>query len=78
MLLQYDFDWNAYYWSAYWSSMLIWLIPLLIYYVLGVLCAIWVYRDAKGRRGMPATTWLVIVLLTGIVGLIIYIIIREN
>jgi len=59
-------------------SWLTWIVPILIYYVIGVFCAIWVYNDAKKRRGMPHTIWLLIVLLTGVVGLIVYLIIREQ
>jgi TctA family transporter len=44
--------------------------------VVCIVLAVWVYRDAN-ERGMDATIWLLIVLLTGIIGLIIYLIVRE-
>jgi len=37
---------------------------------------IWVYKDAK-RRNMEAAIWLLIVIVGGIIGFIIYLIIRE-
>jgi len=42
-----------------------------------ILLAVWVYRDAK-KRGMEATLWLLVVLLTGIIGLIVYLIVRRE
>lgn len=44
--------------------------------VVWIVLAVWVYRDAN-ERGMDAAIWLLIVLLTGIIGLIIYLIVRE-
>jgi len=37
---------------------------------------VWVYRDAK-KRNMDETIWLLIVIILGLVGLIIYLIVRE-
>jgi TctA family transporter len=42
-----------------------------------ILLAVWVYRDAR-KRGMEATLWLLVVLLTGIIGLIAYLIVRRE
>jgi TctA family transporter len=42
-----------------------------------ILLAMWVYRDAK-KRGMEATLWLLVVLLTGFIGLIVYLIVRRD
>jgi TctA family transporter len=42
-----------------------------------ILLAVWVYRDAK-KRGMEATLWLLLVLLTGFIGLIVYLIVRRD
>ncbi len=52
------------------------LIILIIFYVIAILIAIWVYKDAK-RRDMNAVMWLLIVLLTGCVGCIIYLVVRD-
>ena len=46
-------------------------------FVVWILLAVWVYRDAK-KRGMEATLWLLLVLLTGIIGLIVYLIVRRD
>ena len=47
------------------------LLPLII----GILIAIWVYRDAE-KRGSSGVLWLIIVLLTSIIGLIIWLVVR--
>nr|MDO8062581.1 PLDc N-terminal domain-containing protein [Candidatus Freyrarchaeum guaymaensis]HDO80025.1 hypothetical protein [Candidatus Bathyarchaeota archaeon] len=44
--------------------------------IVAIILAVWVYRDAE-ERGMEGALWLIIVLLTGIIGLIIYLIVRE-
>jgi uncharacterized membrane protein YhaH (DUF805 family) len=46
-------------------------------FVVWILLAVWVYRDAK-KRGMEATLWLLLVLLTGFIGLIVYLIVRRE
>ncbi len=56
--------------------MMIILIPVIIYYVIGILIAVWVYKDAK-KRDMNATVWLLIVLITGCLGCIIYLVVRD-
>jgi uncharacterized membrane protein len=43
--------------------------------VIGIILAIWVYKDAE-KRGSSGPLWLIIVLLTGIIGLIIWLVIR--
>ncbi|MFQ5909799.1 MAG: zinc ribbon domain-containing protein [Thermoplasmata archaeon] len=48
-----------------------------IWLVLWLLIAIWVYRDAESR-GMSGALWLIIVILTGLIGLIIYIVVRAD
>ena len=42
-----------------------------------IFSVVYVYRDAK-RRGMNANLWLLIVLLTGLIGLIVYLIVRRD
>ena len=49
-------------------------IPL-IAVIIGIVLAIWVYRDAE-KRGSSGALWLIIVLITGIIGLIIWLIVR--
>ena len=43
--------------------------------VIGILIAIWVYKDAE-KRGSSGALWLVIVIFTGIIGLIIWLVVR--
>jgi uncharacterized membrane protein YoaK (UPF0700 family) len=50
-------------------------IPVIIIIVF-ILIAIWVYKDAESR-GMSGVLWLIIVIILGIIGLIIYLVIRK-
>ena len=61
-------------WEWWWFP---WLIFVLVWFVLGIVLAIWVYKDAK-RRGLDATLWLVIVILIGPIGVVIYLVSREH
>jgi ABC-type transport system involved in multi-copper enzyme maturation permease subunit len=47
-----------------------------IMFVIGILIAVWVYRDAQSR-GMSGALWLIIVILTSWIGLIIYLVVRS-
>lgn len=49
----------------------VFLLPLII----GILIAIWVYKDAE-RRGSSGILWLIICLFLGIIGLIIWLVVR--
>lgn len=51
---------------------------VLIVLAINIFILIWVYRDAKARGMDNAVLWLVIVLLTGLVGLIIYLVVRPK
>ena len=48
-----------------------------IWFVVAILIAVWVYRDAE-KRGESGALWLIIVLVTGIIGLIIWLIVRGD
>ncbi|MEM3396954.1 MAG: zinc ribbon domain-containing protein [Thermoplasmata archaeon] len=48
----------------------------IIWLVIWILIAIWVYKDAE-KRGMSGILWLIIVVLLGLIGLIIYIVVRK-
>ena len=50
------------------------IIPIILL-IIGILIAIWVYRDAE-KRGSSGVLWLIICLLTGIIGLIIWLVVR--
>jgi len=54
---------------------LICLIPI-IWFIISILLCVWVYRDAESR-GMVGVLWLIVVIITGIIGLIIYLIVRK-
>ncbi len=46
-------------------------------FLMWILIAVWVYRDAK-ERGMEAGIWVLIVLLIGVIGLVVYFIVRSD
>ena len=50
---------------------------IIVIFNISIVLAVWVYRDANSR-GMNGTLWLIVVLVGGIVGLIVYIIIRKD
>ncbi len=52
------------------------IIALIIFWVIAIGLAVWVHKDAK-KRDMNAVLWLLIVLLSGCIGCIIYLIVRE-
>ena len=51
-------------------------VMVLIFFIIGILLAIWVYKDAK-KREMNAVLWLIIVLIFGCCGCIVYLIVRK-
>ncbi len=55
---------------------LILIVLVVVFYIIAILIAVWVYKDAK-KRDMNAAVWLLIVLLTGCIGCIIYLVIRD-
>jgi hypothetical protein len=48
---------------------------IIIWFVIFILIAIWVYRDAE-KRGSSGALWLIVVIILGIIGLIIWLIVR--
>ncbi len=52
------------------------LIPIILF-IVSILLAVWVYKDAE-KRGMGGVLWLIVVIITGIIGLIIYLIVRAD
>ena len=50
------------------------IIPI-IWLIIAILIAIWVYRDAE-KRGSSGVLWLIIVIIAGIIGLIIWLVVR--
>ena len=53
------------------------IILVVVFYIIGILIAVWVYKDAK-KRDMNAAVWLLIVLVTGCIGCIVYLVIRNK
>ena len=60
-----------FWWMAGWMM----IIPL-VWFALAIIIAVYVYRDAE-KRGMGGALWLVIILVTGIIGLIVYLVVRK-
>jgi hypothetical protein len=56
---------------------IIFLGPLIIWFVIAIVIGVWVYKDAESR-GESGILWLIIVLIAGIIGLIIWLIIRRD
>ena len=52
------------------------LLPI-IWFIISILISIWTYRDAESR-GEEGILWLIIVLFTGIIGLVIWLIVRPS
>ena len=46
-------------------------------FIIGILIAVWMYKDAK-KRGENAVLWLIVGLLLPIIGLIIWLIVRPK
>jgi heme/copper-type cytochrome/quinol oxidase subunit 2 len=57
-------------------ALLFLLVPI-VWFIVAILLCIWVYRDAESR-GMNGVLWLIIVLIAGIIGLIIYLVVRKD
>jgi len=55
---------------------LILIVVSIVSFIISLLIAIWVYKDAK-KRDMNAPVWLLIVLLTSCIGCIIYLVVRD-
>ena len=63
--------------QIFWAFFIITMIIVgVILFVLYIKLLIWVYRDAKKRK-MDEVIWLLIVFFTFIIGLIIYIVVRD-
>ena len=50
---------------------------ILIPWIIFIIIAIWVYRDAESR-GMSGVLWLIICIILGLIGLIIYLVVRRD
>lgn len=63
--------------EAFWLAGGLCLFLTIIPFIIGILIAIWMYKDAK-KRDENAVLWLIVGLLLGIIGLIIWIVIRPD
>jgi len=70
-----DFDWGDWNWG--WWGLGIGLICFLpvIAFIIAIAIGVWMYRDAE-KRGKSGTLWLLIGLIGGLVGLIVWLIVR--
>ena len=57
-------------------GIVLWLFFIIAFFAIGLLLCIWVYRDAQ-KRGMNGALWLIIVLVGNVIGLLVYLIVRE-
>ena len=69
----YGFDYDP---TVFWAGLGALIIGIcIVVFIIFILIAIWVYRDAE-KRGSSGVLWLLIVLLTQIIGLIIWLVVR--
>ena len=68
--------WNIYA-AAQTYAFLWWFIPLMIWLVLGTICAFIVYKNAKRTR-MNAVAWAIIAFLVPVIGLLIYFAVKSS
>jgi TctA family transporter len=54
-----------------------WGIFVIGYYAVAIILCIWVYKDAE-KRGLNGGLWLLIIILTGLIGFIIYMVIARR
>jgi hypothetical protein len=69
LLGNFTLQWELWYFS--------WAICGVVWFIIWILIAIWVYRDAE-ERGMSGALWLIIVIFTGLIGIIIYLVVRTD
>lgn len=75
MLLQYDY----YYLNFTLAYVISWIIFFSIWLGIGFVLAYFVYKDAKRsrKRGMTPIMWAIIVFLTGLIGLVVYLLMKN-
>lgn len=61
----------------FWALGLICLLPSLIWFIIWLVVAYFIYKDANAR-GMNGVLWAIIVFFLGIIGLIIYVLVRKE
>jgi hypothetical protein len=76
-MLQYYYDPIAAYNQARLFNLIFWIIFIVVWLVVGIACAVYVYKDARRSR-MNATAWAVICVLLNLIGLVIYLLIKNS
>jgi hypothetical protein len=73
---EYNYDWetDAAPWAFWGLTGAFCFIPVVMF-IIWIVLAIWVYKDAE-KRDSSGALWLIIVIITGIIGLIIWLIVR--
>ena len=66
---------NEVVWWNFWGLGIAFCIAIIVVFIVIILIAVWVYKDAE-KRGSNGALWLIIVMLTGIIGIIIWLIVR--
>jgi hypothetical protein len=75
-----QYDWDDLYgaeeatWTFLGLTGVLCILPIIVF-IIWIVLAIWVYKDAE-KRGGSGALWLIIVILTGIIGLIIWLVVR--
>lgn len=49
----------------------------IVWFIIWILIGIWVYKDAE-KRGKSGVLWLILVIILGIIGLIIWLVVRPK
>lgn len=61
---------------AIYSHPMLLLLILLLLFAFHIALAVYTFNDAKRKRGMDQSIWVLIVALTGLFGFIVYLIVR--
>ncbi len=59
------------------GGMIVWLVMMVVGLAVAIWVAIWIYKDAESR-GQSGVLWVVLWLFTGLIGLIIWLVIRGS
>jgi len=61
-----------------WMAMFGWIIIILIWLFIGLVCAIFVYRDARKSKNMNAIGWAIISFILSFIGVLIYLLLKNS
>jgi len=75
-----DYDYDDYgdataAWTLFGLGAMVCLVIPIVWFIIWLLVGIWVYKDAE-KRGKSGVLWLIIVLLLGLLGIIIWLVVR--